>query len=631
LLISIRDILHLLLWRRILVAVLTAFLVLGGWFYYAGQGLEMVRAQDTTPPHHRTATLNVQYIEYSWWLARYSTNRIVCALKVEHEGVPNYNEIEGLCGKDVAEDWLDSQPCSLAEIDAKQCPGLYLIQLGSQQKQRQVEVELPLPSVWIKVVNCNPLPGQRKCTTLPNLVLHAEEPLPNETILSVQGTINGEPFSCPGGDCALPMGPTGLEGVSMEFWANSSFGDASEHYTARIRLVPWGDFANPENKSADPNAWYVDVLSSQWTGEDQASCSSTWQVFPPLEGPPDWLSSPDNVEGLHSESGFYYLAAQLIQAGIADASNCLDKGLQSANVASACGVEAARPMLVEWQNRFDGQIVDVSKSSGVPSRLLKSVFIRESQIWPGIFTTYQEAGLGQLTENGADTVLLWNPDFFHQFCPLVLSKAYCDLGFGNLKAPEQAILRGALVRTVDSSCQGCPAGIDISQANFSVRVFANGLLANCEQVGRILQNVTGQDAGRSSSYEDLWRFTLVNYNAGPGCLSRAVKLVVASGESINWDNVSARLEPGCQGAIGYVEDISGIKKVEPTPTPWIQSNGPLVTPDYPRVDTSPTARPTGLVRTATPTPTVTATPTQLSSLVDTQTSPTATPTVTPAP
>jgi hypothetical protein len=59
---------------------------------------------------------------------------------------------------------------------------------------------------------------------------------------------------------------------------------------------------------------------------------------------------------------------------------------------------------------------------------------------------------------------LWNPDFFRQFCPLVLNKEYCSLGFGNLEENEQEMLRGALVQKVDASCPGCPAGIDISQA-----------------------------------------------------------------------------------------------------------------------------------------------------------------------
>ena len=225
------------------------------------------------------------------------------------------------------------------------------------------------------------------------------------------------------------------------------------------------------------------------------------------------------------------------------------------------------------------RITPVSREQNAsgPARLLKNVFSRESQIWPGIFSTYKEAGLGQLTEQGADTVLLWNPSFFAQFCPLVLNQAFCDLGWGNLGAAEQAMLRGALVKKVNAACPTCPTGIDISQAQYSVRIFAEGLLANCEQTGRILRNLTGLEPGLSSSYEDLWRFTLVNYNAGPGCLSNAVQQALARNEALTWANITAHLEPACQGAIGYVEDISRVFKATPTPTPWLLIGEPLPT------------------------------------------------------
>jgi hypothetical protein len=275
-----------------------------------------------------------------------------------------------------------------------------------------------------------------------------------------------------GATCTIPLKPTGLDGTSVEFWADSSFGDSTQHYFARVRLVPWGDFMNPEQASRDRALWYVDVLSSQWRDGKLATCSDTWDVFPPVDGPPEWLTSPAAAQDLQSDVSYYYLAGSLITYGVVDASACLDGGLQEPNIASACGVEAARPKLIEWQNRFDHQIMQVSQEAGVPARLLKNVFARESQIWPGIYTTYKEAGLGQLTSNGADTVLLWNDNFFRQFCPLVLDKKYCEGGFWQLAETEQNMLRGALVRKVNATCPGCPAGIDLSQADYSVRVFA---------------------------------------------------------------------------------------------------------------------------------------------------------------
>ncbi len=587
---------------RWLNAVIGVFLLV-----MAGASVLPARAEEIPPDEpERKATLTVNFTRHFWWLAEWEGNEVVCRLAVEHEGIPTYNEIEGLCGKKVAQRWLESKPCNLAETPAARCPGLYALEIGSEPASREVEVILPLPSVWIHLEDCGALPGERACTRMPTLLLEGREPLPNETILSIQGTFNGEAFICAGGECRLPLQPTGQDGAVMEFWADSSFGDSSEHYTARVRVLPWGDFMDPDGGGRDSHLWYVDILSTQYTEGEIAACAFTWQSFPGIHGPPAWLSTPARIEDLRTDTGFYYLAGALIQNGLVDTSACLDGGLTAANVASACGVEAARLLLTEWQNRFDDDIWQASQETGVPARLLKNVFARESQLWPGVFHTTREAGLGQLTEKGADTILLWNPEFFRQFCPLVLHQSTCDLGFGNLKENEQALLRGALVRKVNASCPDCPTGIDISGAQYSVRVFAEGLLANCEQTGRILTNLTGMEPGRLSRYEDLWRFTLVNYNAGAGCLSTAARRVLNNGDALTWENLAAQLDPACQGAIGYVEDISGERRVLPTPTPWLGGAPVQVTP--PRVLSTPT--PVPLFPTATPTAQSTAAPSE---------------------
>jgi hypothetical protein len=190
--------------------------------------------------------------------------------------------------------------------------------------------------------------------------------------------------------------------------------------------------------------------------------------------------------------------------------------------------------------------------------LLKNLFIRESQFWPGLVTGTPEVGLGQLTDNGADTALLWNPSFYEQFCPLVLDDSLCQKHYAHLKAEYQAILRGALVRNVDAFCEDCPLGIDLRQADFSISVFAATLVGNCEQTGRIIRNITGDAPGERSTYEDLWRFTLVNYNAGPGCLTIAIEDTIAAGEELDWEHLATHLTPVCEGARDYVEDIGRV-------------------------------------------------------------------------
>ena len=117
----------------------------------------------------------------------------------------------------------------------------------------------------------------------------------------------------------------------------------------------------------------------------------------------------------------------------------------------------------------------------------------------------------------ADTALLWNPSFYGQYCPL---------------------------------------GIDVSQANFSVGVFAHTLLADCEQTAQVIQNNIGQSAGAAASYEDLWKFTLVNYNAGAGCLGLAISETWSTAHKLTWEAMSSHCTDVCAPAKDYVDDVS---------------------------------------------------------------------------
>ena len=169
-----------------------------------------------------------------------------------------------------------------------------------------------------------------------------------------------------------------------------------------------------------------------------------------------------------------------------------------------------------------------------------------------------EAGLGQMTEGGADTTLLWNQPFFEQFCPSVLDNAVCHKGYPHIQPEQQVLLDAALVKSVDAFCPDCPLGIDLSRAENSVAVFAETLLANCEQTGMIVYNTYGGTPGSSATYENLWRFTLVNYNAGPGCLTLAIRDTQSNGEPLDWEHLSTHLTPACQGALDYVNQMSKV-------------------------------------------------------------------------
>ena len=133
-----------------------------------------------------------------------------------------------------------------------------------------------------------------------------------------------------------------------------------------------------------------------------------------------------------SEEPYFYLAGRLIAQGLVDVSICPSTGLLPNGYADTCGLEQARPLLVTWQNQFDQRIVEVAKQTGIPAQLMKNLFSQESQFWPGVFRVPYEYGLGQLTDNGVDSIFLWQPDFFNQFCPLVLHEDACKGGYLSL-------------------------------------------------------------------------------------------------------------------------------------------------------------------------------------------------------
>jgi hypothetical protein len=396
---------------------------------------------------------------------------------------------------------------------------------------------------------------------MPALEIHGEETIPTEKIYKIEGTLDGTPFHCDANPCSVPLKETSPDGVRVDFWGSSTLGDESNHEYALLRVIPVGKISGLA-QPAFGEQWVVDVLSSQWRGPAPASCADYWEAFPDPAGPSDWLARKNDAMSLVSEEPLSLLAGMLIRTAQVEAGDCPSGGLLDNGAANTCGMEKSRDEVNRWQNQFNDEIEKVAQTNNIPPYLIKSIFMLESQFWPGIYQTNLEAGLGQLTEGGADTLLMWNPDFYNGFCTSVFSLHSCSLGYLRLGAAERGMLRGALVKKVNASCPECLNGVNLDQARFSIDVFAAGLRASCIQTGQILYNVTQKRAGQSSSYEDLWRFTLVDYNAGPGCLDTALRSVNSAGNKLDWANVSGALEDACKGAIRYVENASHLAKAK---------------------------------------------------------------------
>ncbi len=510
-------------------------------------------ASATNPPPgpDRYTFITVQYTAFEWILATWQGQTPICSIITDHEGIPLPGEVYRDCGETVYEDWIVQKPC-MAQ-NKRTCEGYYVSPIKSYAAEKEVPMELEPASVWISLEGCEPVlsTSTNMCEVAPTLVITGQEPLPGESIVRVEGTYDGHHFDCDGTDvCKFQIPSTSEDGVKVQFWVFSSYGDSSAEYSAHVRVqkVDEGD--------PDQLYWYADVLSTQWTGEAVATCAGSWEVFPPVGGPPEWLTTPKHSEELSSDIPYTYLAANLIRQGVVNASACVDGGLEPGGGVTQCGLEMARPAVNEWQNQFDELILTTAEQTSVPARLLKNLFARESQFWPGSYQGMDDAGLGQLTEDGADTTLFWNTSFFEQFCPYILSEETCGNGYAHITEEDRTQLRRALVGSVNATCENCPLRIDVPQANYSVGVFAHTMTANCEQAGQVIENYTGQKAGELATYEDMWKFTLVNYNAGGGCLAEAVTHAFGSSLDLTWDNVSPFLTGACSGAIDYVNDIS---------------------------------------------------------------------------
>lgn len=387
----------------------------------------------------------------------------------------------------------------------------------------------------------------------------------------------------------------------------------------------------PDGGSAMCTGLYLSLVSTPEpqpaTATQTLTSTVEWTATVPPPKEVHWLSRPATVNELTTNMPLVLLAGHLLANGLAEAADCPGKGLMENGAANPCGLEKARYEVYLWQNRFDARILETASAAEIPPFVLKGIFMQETQFWPVMYQNnawdFGEYGLGHLNELGADVLLAWNAPFYDDFCHTVLFGENCRKEYISLAANERALLRGSVIRLVGADCSSCPYGIDFAKAESSVKVFAETLKANHAQTQQVLRNAAGGFGAFTVSWEDTWRFTLVNYHAGSGCLYSALGAARAESEKVNWKKVSRHLEPGCEDAARYVEAISTMYVYDPPPV--LNTATPLPTETLVQTPTGidvPTDTPTA---SSTETPVVTATP------MFTGNSPTLTPTLSPEP
>jgi len=391
----------------------------------------------------------------------------------------------------------------------------------------------------------------------PYVILTAFASIPRSGSVFIRGFIDGTEFLCSNTPCVIYLQP----GTSrFVFRAYSDLGETSEEVIASVRVTQVENDYLVVIESVSQFTVFTDSCSLVWGVDNEED--ATWD---------DFVQFPYQI---NTRKTLHYLATQLLLTGIVDASDCPAGGLSiGLDWPTACGLERAASEMIEWQNQYDDYIWLVSRDDGIPPKILKTLIEVESQFWPGNQRFYlDEYGLGQVSQLGMDVLLRRDPVLYLKFCSLVLSN--CTTPYVGLEPTQQAMIRGAVLSSMNAVCPTCTNGLDLNKAKESVLLLGKLLEANCQQVEAILDEVIVPDddadaatataavatvaAGGSTggtTYEDLWRFTLSSYHNGSSCLRDAILTVRRAHLPITWENVGPELT--CRGGSDYVDGFMG--------------------------------------------------------------------------
>ena len=385
----------------------------------------------------------------------------------------------------------------------------------------------------------------------PYVILTAFSALPTQVSIIIRGFINSNEFICTASPCAINLETSSR----LVFAAYAASGESSETVIASVSVT------------RTDNGFLVTIDSVSQFQTFANSCGVAWNVFD--QSNVAWDDFVQFPFELHTKKTLHTLATQLLINGIVDASDCPTGGLSlGLDWPTACGLERASTAMVEWQNQYDGHIWLASRDHGIPPKILKTLIEVETQFWPGNSRFYlDEYGLGQVNQLGVDVLLRRDPTLYQRVCPSVLSD--CLKPYIRLEPQQQAMIRGAVVSLMDASCADCEYGFDLNKAKESIGILAMLLRANCQQVEVIIDLVHVRDddvdsatataavatiaAGGetdTTSYEDLWRFTMLSYHSGLSCFQDALIATRRAHRPFTWENVEERLR--CRGGADYV-------------------------------------------------------------------------------
>jgi hypothetical protein len=413
-----------------------------------------------------------------------------------------------------------STPTLTPSITPTKTPGGMAVPLETQNGIRLEQTDLMPRQEVFAFIQANPGTLPRPYVTLFGYTSKAGAPV------EIRGTINNiKEFICNQTPCILDV----EDNTILSF--NAISGDvSSDTITANIKVYQQG------------NDYFVTMTTQVRPLLVQDACATTWN----MGKPPDlvWNTFVQSPQDLNTQKKLHYLAYRLISNGLVDASSCPNGGL-AGTAPNQCGLEKAFPAIVQWQNQFDFNIWLISRDYRIPPKILKTLMEIESQFWPSNERAYvDEIGLGQVNQLGIDVLLRYNASIYKLACESVLSD--CSTPYAYQPPKFQQMIRGALLNTLNARCDTCPQGFDLEKAKMSITLVGTVLQSNCAQAKHLLDTYS-----ETATYEDYWKFTLVSYHSGLGCLQKAVEANDKSGRPMTWAFVSNELK--CIGAKDYVD------------------------------------------------------------------------------
>lgn len=232
-----------------------------------------------------------------------------------------------------------------------------------------------------------------------------------------------------------------------------------------------------------PNATNYTI---QFAGTREVKESAPACPYTPIEEGAGLYQQPTQASDLITTDPLPILAGNLIWFGFVNVTTCNGmSGVDLNRSASPCGLAAAFPAVVAWQNQFDTAILEAARTYAIPARLLKRMMMVESQFWHYFDNGADgEIGILQVTDNGLDTLLRFDP---------WLDPAY------QAKSPNAQAWSRAFVRHYFNP-------ESVQHVNQNIPYFARLLAAyHCRAV-TLNPALTGADE---------WRQTVIDYNGTP--------------------------------------------------------------------------------------------------------------------